>query len=67
MSPTIPVPRTAQKGARDLVVIGVSSILLALAEQTTEFGIPVEYTPLVSALALALYRAVRDQAGSAQD
>lgn len=65
MTPAIPVPRTAKKGVRDLLVIGASSILLALAEQGTDFGIPLAYTPLVSTVALALYRAIRDKAGGA--
>jgi len=65
MTKNLPVPRTAQKGLRDLVVIAASSALLMLAEQAGDFGLPAEYTPIISSLALAAYRALRDQVGSA--
>ena len=67
MTKNLPVPRTAQKGVRDLVVIAASSALLMLAEQAADFGLPAEYTPIISSLALLLYRALRDQVGSAPD
>ena len=71
MTPTIPVPkaakRTGQKGLRDLIVIAASSALLMLAEQAGDFGLPPEYTPIISALALAAYRGLRDQVRGAQD
>ena len=71
MTPTVPVPkaakRTGQKGLRDLIVIGASSALLLVAEQVGDFGLPPEYAPIISALALVLYRGLRDQVRSAQD
>lgn len=53
--------RTVNKGARDLVVIGLGAIANALAENATGFGVPPEYAPVVAATALALYRLVRDR------
>ena len=67
MNKNVPVPRTAQKGARDLVVIAVSSGLLMIAEQAGDFGLPADYTPIISSLALMLYRTLRDQVGSTPD
>ena len=67
MKKKLPVPRTAQKGLRDLAVIAASSALLMLAEQVGDWGLPPEYTPIISALALAAYRAIRDKVGSATE
>tara|TARA_R110000744_G_scaffold323147_1_gene429037 strand:+ start:513 stop:689 length:177 start_codon:yes stop_codon:yes gene_type:complete len=56
------MPRTLNKGLRDLIIIGLSAVLIALAENAGDFGIPVETVPIVSAAALAIYRIVRDNA-----
>lgn len=55
--------RTLVKGARDLAVLAVTTVLLALANRAADFGVPAELVPLVSAGALALYRIARDAAG----
>lgn len=52
--------RTSRKAFRDLFVIAAGSVLLALGERATDFGIPAETAPLISAVALAAYRYLRD-------
>ncbi len=53
--------RTMNKGLRDTFVIAIGSVLVAISENTIELGLPVEFTPVVSALALVLYRIIRDR------
>ena len=44
-----------------MFVIAVGSVLVAISDNTIEFGLPVEFTPVVSTLALVLYRIIRDR------
>jgi len=53
--------RTMNKGLRDMFVIAIGSVLVAISDNTIEFGLPVEFTPVVSTLALVLYRIIRDR------
>lgn len=48
--------RTAIKAGRDLLWIAVGSALLAVGQRAADFGVPAEFTPLVAAASLALYR-----------
>ena len=57
------IRRSAFKGARDFAVVAVSTVLLALAERAADFGVPAEMIPVVSAMALLLYRMIRGAAG----
>jgi hypothetical protein len=52
--------RTMLKGLRDLLVIAAGTALLALGERATDFGVPVELAPLISTVALTVYRVLRD-------
>lgn len=54
------MPRTLLKALRDLLVIAAGAVLLALGEGATGYGVPIEVAPLVSAVALAAYRILRD-------
>lgn len=56
------MPRTMNKGIRDLLVIALSAALVSLAENAIDFGVPAATAPIVSAAALAIYRIVRDGA-----
>ncbi len=58
------MPRTMNKGIRDLLVIAASAVLVSLAENAIDFGVPAASAPLVSAAALAIYRFIRDCATS---
>jgi len=55
-----------KKGVRDLIVIAVSAACLAVADVTIDLGLPAEFTPVISAIALAIYRVARDL-GSAKE
>ena len=52
--------RTASKALRDLLVIAVAAAMLAFAENVADYGVPVEFAPMVSVVALTLYRFIRD-------
>lgn len=59
--------RTLLKGLRDFLVVGVSAGLLALANNQIDLGLPPAIAPLVSVLALAVYRLVRDNFGTSTE
>lgn len=52
------------KAFRDLVVIAVGAVLVALADNTVDLGIPAQYLPFVSTAALFLYRLLREKFGA---
>lgn len=52
----------ARKALRDLLVIGLGTALMAIADAPTDFSIPIELAPIVSAAALLAYRWVRELA-----
>jgi hypothetical protein len=49
------------KFGRDLLVIVASAVLLYVGEHTVDLGLPDEFTPLVSAMALGVYRLIRSR------
>ena len=53
--------RTLLKAVRDLLVVAIGSVLLALGERATDFGVPAELAPAVAMVSLALYRLGRKQ------
>lgn len=61
------VKRTLLKGVRDFLVIGITAGLLALANNQIDLGLPASIAPLVSVFALAAYRFVRDNFGTAAE
>ena len=52
--------RKIRKAVRDLLVVGLSAILIALAESAGDFGLPPAVIPIVSAGALWFYRWLRE-------
>lgn len=52
--------RTSIKAARDLAVIAAGAAVLAVAESAGDLGLPHEVSIVVSTVALALYRVLRD-------
>ena len=54
------VPRTVFKFGRDLAVMLALSAVLYLAENAKDIGLPESVVPIVSAMAMLLYRSVRD-------
>ena len=52
--------RTTIKAARDLAVIAAGAAVLAVAESVGDLGLPHEVSIVVSTVALALYRVLRD-------
>lgn len=52
--------RNLRKGLRDLLVVTASAGLLYFSENVSGYGLPKEYIPIVSAIALAAYRYLRD-------
>ena len=52
--------RTTIKAARDLAVIAAGAAILAVAESVGDLGLPHEVSVIVSTVALALYRVLRD-------
>ena len=52
--------RTTIKAARDLAVIAAGAAVLAVAESVGDLGLPHEVSVIVSTVALALYRVLRD-------
>ena len=52
--------RTTIKAARDLAVIAAGAAVLAVAESAGDLGLPHEVSIVVSTVALALYRVLRD-------
>lgn len=52
--------RNLRKGLRDLLIVAISAGLLYFSEHLSGYGLPKEYIPLVSAIALAAYRYLRD-------
>jgi len=52
--------RTAKKAIRDVVVVAAGSLLVALGQDAVGFGVPPEAAPVVAAVALALWRVLRD-------
>ena len=59
------IQRIGTKGVRDLLVLVATTALLYFAENLADFGIPDEAVPVVSAVALMVYRVVRELAGKA--
>ena len=52
--------RTTIKAARDLAVIAAGAAVLAVAESAGDLGLPHEVSIVVSTVALAIYRVIRD-------
>jgi hypothetical protein len=52
--------RTSIKAARDLAVIAAGAAVLAVAESVGDLGLPHEVSIVVSTIALAIYRVLRD-------
>jgi hypothetical protein len=52
--------RTTIKAVRDLAVIAAGAAVLAVAESVGDLGLPHEVSVIVSTVALALYRVLRN-------
>lgn len=53
--------RTLKKSFRDLAVLIIATAAWWLTEHVGELGLPQELSPLVGAIALAIYRVARDK------
>lgn len=56
-----------RKALRDLAVLIVPTALLYIAEHLADFGVPEEAMPVAGAVALMVYRLVRDLLGKGPD
>lgn len=56
--------RTARKYLRDLAVVVIAAVLLWISEAVMGFDIPAEVQTTVSAVALLLYRMLRQHSGT---
>lgn len=56
---------TLRKFIRDLLVLVVTTVALYVGENAANIGLPPTATPIVSAIALLIYRVVRDLLGKA--
>lgn len=61
------IPTNLSKAIRDLAVLVVPTALLYIAEHLVDFGVPESAMPVAGAVALLLYRVVRDALGKGPD
>ena len=59
------IPTNLSKALRDLAVLVVPTALLYVAEHLADFGVPEAVMPVAGAVALMVYRLVRDMLGKA--